>query len=101
MYGWTALENPKMSMTSTSLAVSRVCVTVDSSSALTTARSIEMFGLASSNVSLNVSRNSTIGGFWWTSTRSVTSSADAGAAPPATAVAEPASSPATARVARQ
>ena len=50
MYGCTALENPKMSMTSTSLAVSRVCVTVDSSWALTTARSIEMFGFASSNV---------------------------------------------------
>ena len=68
MYGCTALENPKMSMTSTSLAVSRVCVTVDSSWALTTARSIEMFGFASSNVALNSSRNSVIGGFWWTST---------------------------------
>ena len=75
-----------MSMTSTSLAISRVCVLVISSFAFTTAMSTLMSGLSASNCALKSSMNATNGGFWWMSTRSV-SCAVAGTASAATATA--------------
>ena len=77
MYGWVALLKAKMSMTSTSLAIRRVCVLVMSSFAFTTAMSIVTFGYFAWNCSLNVFMKSTNGGFWCTRTRSVPDSAGA------------------------
>jgi len=79
MYGWAAFAKPKMSMTSTSFAVRRVCVTVLRSLAFTTDISTVMLGYLVWNVLLKASMNSTMGGFWWTRTFRVTF-ASAGAA---------------------
>ena len=96
MYGWAALEKPKMSMTSMSPAVRRVCVEMLRSPGATTDMSTVTCGLAASKESLNSSMNSTIGGFWCTSTRSVTSSLGGSAAAAAAAAASSAAASAAA-----
>ena len=77
MYGWMPLLNEKMSITSTSFAVRRVCVAVPRSLAFTTDMSIVTPGLAAMNSALKAFMKSTNGGFWWARTRIVPDSAGA------------------------